>query len=165
VPTGDVSGTGHDDDGAAPLRWAAPVAAIVLALVAGLGLLAWAVAADDPPGRVLAGLAALSLLGTAAFGAVSRPRLAVDDAGVTVRGPFRAATWSWDAVDAVRIVRSRRVGLPVTYLEIEMRDDDGAERLLVLGRLELGTDPVDVATALQDHRAAAGRRGRRDDEA
>ena len=47
--------------------------------------------------------------------------------------------------------------MPAAYLEIDARDDDGTERLLVLGRLELGTDPVDVAEALQAHRADAGR--------
>jgi hypothetical protein len=60
-------------------------------------------------------------------------------------------------------MRMRRMGLPASYLEVEARDEaerDGPEpdsRLLVLGRLELGADPVEVADALQAHRARAGR--------
>ena len=41
------------------------------------------------------------------------------------------------------------MGLPAAYLEVEARDGGPTprptDRLLVLGRLELGTDPVDVA--------------------
>jgi Bacterial PH domain len=59
----------------------------------------------------------------------------------------------------VRVVRARRLGMPSSYLEVDARDDDGTERLLVMGRMELGTDPHDVAEALQHHRARAGRGG------
>lgn len=146
------------DDGRA--AWAAPPAAVALAVVAAVGLAAWAVAADDAPGRVLAGLAALALAAAAVFGWLARPRLAVDADGLSLRGPLAVTTWPWAGVDAVRVVRTRRLGLPAAYVEIEARDAQGHERLMVLGRLELGADPVEVATALQEHRAAAGRRDR-----
>ncbi|GAA4918859.1 PH (Pleckstrin Homology) domain-containing protein [Actinomycetospora succinea] len=143
--------------------WAPPWPAVVLGAAGALGLGAWAVAATDPPGRLLTGLAALALALAAAFGALARPRLRADDDGLALRGLSGRRAWPWARVDAVRAVRMRRMGLPAAYLEVEVRDDgedahDGGERLLVLGRLELGTDPVEVAGALQDHRARAGRR-------
>ncbi|MEJ2864385.1 PH domain-containing protein [Actinomycetospora flava] len=139
--------------------WAPPWPALVLGAAGALGLGAWSLAATDPPGRLLTGLAALALLLSAAFGAFARPRLRADDDGLALRGIAGRHTWSWARVDAVRAVRMRRMGLPAAYLEVEVRDEaDGNERLLVLGRLELGTDPVEVADALQDHRARAGRR-------
>lgn len=150
----------HDPDAAT--RWAAPAGAVVLGALGALGLAAWAVTADDAPGRVLAGLGALALALAALFGGLARPRLAVDDAGLTLRGPLRTLSWPWAGVDAVRVVRARRLGLPTAYVELEARDAAGDERLVVLGRLELGADPVEVAEVLQEHRAAAGRRDRPD---
>lgn len=161
-PDGSDGTAGGSDAAEGPTRWSAPVTAVLIAAVAAFGLGAWAVAADDPPGRVLAGLAALALAAGAVFGALARPRLAVDPAGLSLRGPFAAARWPWSCVDAVRVVRARRLGLPTAYVEVEARDDAGDERLLVLGRLELGADPVEVAAELQRHRAAAGRRGPED---
>jgi hypothetical protein len=97
--------------------------------------------------------------------------LRADDDGLVLRGALGVRHWPWERVDAVRVVRMRRLGLPAAYVEVDARDEGdgppdgsgvdvgpGRERLLVLGRLELGADPVDVAEALQHHRAAAGRR-------
>lgn len=151
----------NSDDGPA-LRWAAPLPAVVLGLIAAVGLLAWVVLGVrtgtlDGPGRLLLGLAGLAVGVAALIGLRARPRLAADDDALVLRGPFTARRWPWTRVDAVRVVRMRRLGVPAAYLEIDARDDDGTERLLVLGRLELGTDPRDVADALQAHRADAGR--------
>jgi hypothetical protein len=148
--------------------WAAPWAAVLLGLVATIGLAAWALAAGDPPGRLLVGIAALVLAVATAVGALARPRLRVDDTGLVLRGVTGTRRWPWERVDAVRVVRMRRLGVHAAYLEVEARDapdgvagDPGADgRLLVLGRLELGTDPVEVADALQEHRARAGRAAR-----
>lgn len=139
--------------------WSAPVGAVVLGAVAAVGLGAWALVGADPAGSLLVGLAALVLAGGALVGALARPRLAARADGLvhrTLRGPH---TWPWARVDAVRVVRLRRLGMPGSYVEVDARDADGRERLLVMGRLELGTDPVDVAAALQHHRARAARAG------
>jgi hypothetical protein len=145
-----------------PTTWAAPWPAVVVGLVAAVGLGAWAVAADDPPGRVLTGVAALALAVAGGIGALARPRLRADESGLALRGATGTRRWPWERIDAVRTVRLRRMGLPASYVEIEARDDEVPDgRLLVLGRLELGTDPVEVAEALQRHRARAGRRARR----
>jgi hypothetical protein len=143
--------------------WAAPWPAVLLGLVGTLGLAAWAVAADDAPGRLLVGIAALAVGVVTVVGAVARPRLRVDDDGLVLRGLTGTRRWAWERVDAVRVVRMRRLGVPAAYLEVEARDGGGdtdtdGGRLLVLGRLELGADPVEVADALQAHRARAGRR-------
>jgi Bacterial PH domain len=147
--------------------WAPPWPAVAVGLLAALGLAAWAVAAADPPGRLLVGLAALALAIVAGVGALARPRLRADETGLALRGATGTRHWPWERVDAVRVVRMRRLGLPAAYLEVEARDPDSDSdtdgswepaRLLVLGRLELGTDPVDVAATLQHHRARAGRR-------
>jgi len=160
---------GPDGSGADPVStWAAPWPAVLLGLVATLGLGAWALAAPDPPGRLLVGIATLAVGVVTAIGAFARPRLSVDDAGLVLRGVTGTRRWPWERVDAVRVVRMRRLGVPAAYVEVEARDEaldatdrvDGG-RLLVLGRLELGTDPVEVAGALQEHRARAGRRAAR----
>jgi hypothetical protein len=151
-------------EGGSASTWAAPWPAVLLGLLATVGLAAWAVAAGDPPGRLLVGIAALVLGVATVIGAVARPRLRADDDGLALRGVSGTRRFPWERVDAVRVVRMRRLGVPAAYLEVEARDDvagaaDGDPgRLLVLGRLELGTDPVEVAGALQEHRARAGRR-------
>jgi hypothetical protein len=158
----------NPDDGApvVPRHWAAPVPAVVLGLLGAVGLLAWAVLGSrtgtlDAPGRLLLGVAGVVVGAAALVGLRARPRLAADDDALVLRGPLTTRRWPWARVDAVRVVRMRRLGLPAAYLEIDARDDDGGERLLVLGRLELGTDPADVAGALQAHRADVGRLGAR----
>lgn len=145
-----------------PRAWAAPFPAVVAGLLGAVGLLAWVLlgartGALDGPGRLLLGVAGGVVGGAALVGLRARPRLAADEDALVLRGPLATRRWPWARVDAVRVVRMRRLGLPAAYLEIDARDDDGTERLLVLGRLELGTDPVDVAEALQAHRADAGR--------
>jgi hypothetical protein len=153
-----------DDPDDPPTAWAAPWPAVLLGAVATVGLAAWALAAGDPPGRLLVGIAALVLAVATAIGAFARPRLRADDTGLVLRGVTGTRRWSWERVDAVRVVRMRRLGVPAAYLEVEARDDAGdttdGGRLLVMGRLELGTDPVEVADALQEHRARAGRAAR-----
>jgi hypothetical protein len=142
------------------LEWAAPRGAVALGLIGAVGLLAAVfVSALDGPGRLLLGVAGVAVGAAAVFGLRARPRLAATGETLAVRGLLGARVWPWTRVDAVRVVRMRRLGLPTAYLEIDARDDDGTERLLVLGRLELGADPVDVAAALQAHRARAGRGG------
>lgn len=141
-----------------PRSWAAPLGAVVLGLVGAVALLAYVVLGTlDGPGRLLLGVAGAAVGVAAVVGLVARPRLAASDEFLTMRGVTGARAWPWARVDAVRVVRMRRLGMPAAYLEIDARDDDGSERLLVLGRLELGTDPHDVADALQAHRASAGR--------
>ena len=126
--------------------WAPKAELTALAWVAAAAAAAWALFADDPPGRVLLGTVALGLVLAGLYGLLVRPRLAADSSGVTVRGLAGSKRWTWAEVN-VRLVRTRRFGREVATIEL---DADRAEvpDLVVLGRLELGTDPEDVVDAL-----------------
>jgi Bacterial PH domain len=108
-----------------------------------------AVLADDPPGRLLGVIAAAFLGAAALFGTVARPRLAVDDVEVAVRGLLGIRRWPWSRVHRLRVVRHRRLGREVAMLELDVMDADGSERLVVLGRLDLGAHPDDVLAEVQ----------------
>lgn len=130
--------------------WAPQPAIVVLAWVLAAVAGAWAVFADDPPGRVLLGVAAMLLAVAGVFALVARPRLAADHEGITVRGLTGARKWAWSEVN-VRLVRTRRLGRDTATLEV---DAENAEppALVVLGRLDLGADPEDVVDALLELR-------------
>lgn len=126
--------------------WAPKTELTALAWGLAAAAAAWAWFTDDPPGRVLLGAIALMLAFAGLFGAVVRPRLAADSAGVTVRGLTRSRRWAWAEVN-VRLVRTRRLGREVATLELDAESAEVSE-LVVLGKLDLGTDPEDVAEAL-----------------
>lgn len=132
------------------MQWSPQSGEVSATAVAG-GTLALAAALVDPVGRVLVGGAAALLLALAAQGALLRPRLRADAAGVTARRAGSATTIGWPALRA-RVRTQRRWGLRSRTLELEDVTDDAV--LVVLGRRELGTDPQDVADAL--HAAGAG---------
>lgn len=104
---------------------------------------------SDPAGRLIAGCAALGLLGAAVFGTRARPRLRADPDGLTVGGLLRARHHPWPLVQDVRVLRMRRWGRESALLEVDTVTADGGERLLVFGRLDLNADPEDVASALR----------------
>ncbi|MEJ8281368.1 PH domain-containing protein [Pseudonocardia spirodelae] len=134
------------------MRWSTPVGAVVALWVLAAAATAWVVAllvsGADPAGALVAGVAAVGLGLAAASGTRARPRLEAGPEGITVR----RLTWTrhvpWSRVDEVRLLRTRRLGRESVLLELELRDVDDAERLVVLGRAELGADPVDVADDL-----------------
>ncbi|MFI9008662.1 PH domain-containing protein [Actinosynnema sp. NPDC053489] len=117
--------------------------------------LAWGLAAvfllvtiisSDPMSRVFLGLATLVQLALGAHGTFVRPRLLVDDSGLTVRtlsGPRRLP---WHEVK-VRLVRTRRFGRETPTLELDWQHGED-EQLFVLTTVDLGTDPRDVADVL-----------------
>lgn len=111
--------------------------------------------AEDPPGRLLGGVAAVGLLIFAAGSWRARPRLAVDGDALVYRGWFRTQTLKTTDIESIRITEFRRIGRRVRLLEI-----DTGERLIVLTRWDLGTDPL---TAL-DGLTAAGIADRRPTE-
>ncbi|MGW5050860.1 PH domain-containing protein [Actinokineospora sp. NPDC004072] len=123
------------DPAAVGVGWALCAAAVAAALLV-----------DDTRGSVLLVVAAALLGLLALFGTVARPRLAADHDGVTVRGLVGRKRWRWAEVN-VRLVRTRRLGRVSTAVEL---DADNAEPpgLVLLGRLDLGADPEDVAEAL-----------------
>ena len=132
------------------LRYSPKPAAVVVAWVALLAAAGWAVLTPDPVGRVLA-VVAVGLLGSLALIAtVARPRLAADHDELRVGRLRGARRWPWRRVHRIEVVRTRRLGRDSTVLEVEARDPDGTEHLLVLTRLDLGADPAQVVQELRE---------------
>jgi hypothetical protein len=103
----------------------------------------WAILVDDPPGQVLLAVAALTLVLAGLFGTIARPRLAADADGITVRSLVGRKHWPWAEVN-VRLMHTRRFGRDVASVEVDADPD-----LVVLTRLDLGADPVDVIDAIR----------------
>ncbi|MGH3903883.1 MAG: PH domain-containing protein [Pseudonocardiaceae bacterium] len=139
------------------LRYSPKPLAVVLAWVAWLAAVSWAITTSDPIGRVLA-VAGVALLGSLALIAtVARPRLAADRDGIQVGRLRGALRWPWRDVHRIEVLCTRRLGRDSRVLELEAVDPDGTERLIVLTRLDLGTDPALVAQALREVSAGPGR--------
>jgi hypothetical protein len=107
----------------------------------------------DPPGRVMTGFAALGLILFAGVSWRARPRLAITEDGLVVRGWFRTQLLRREDIKLIRITEFNRYGRKVRMLEVEL--DNGG--LLILSRWDLGTDPLHVLDAL----TAAGYAGRK----
>lgn len=106
----------------------------------------------DPPGRVLAGVAAGGLLLFAGMSWRARPKLAITPDGLALRGWFRTQLLQQSDIKIIRIIEFRRYGRKVRLLEVETADGG----LVLFSRWDLRTDPLDVLDAL----TAAGYAGR-----
>lgn len=106
----------------------------------------------DLPGRVLTGVAALGLLAFAIFSWRARPKLAITDDGLVVRGWWRTQVLRRADITLIRITEFRRIGRTTRLLEVDTTDG----RLVVFTRWDLGTNPLEVLDAL----TAAGYAGR-----
>jgi hypothetical protein len=137
----------------APHTWASPPALVGMAWVLCVGALAWTILADDPRGRILTAIAAAGLLLFALFGTVARPRLSADTDGIEIRRLGGRQRWAWGAV-RISVSSTRRFGRTVSLLELDAGDDseDGDGALVVLGWLDLGTEPEEVAAVLRAYR-------------
>lgn len=123
------------------LGWTAAVIALLLTLTV-----------DDAPSRLFGIVATIGIAAGAVFGTVARPRLAVDESGITVRGLTGSRHWRWSQVHRLRVVRHRRLGREVPMLEVDALADDGTEQLTVLGRIDLDADPDDVLATIHSLR-------------
>ena len=134
------------------LSWSPSAPLVVLGWVAAAAAVVWCVlltvSGSDPAGRLIAGIAAVMLIVASLFGTVARPRLRVDDSGLTVTGLRGSRHHPWPFVRDVRVLRGRRLGLSTSLLEIDTCTLDGDEQLVVLGRLDLAEDPEEVAAAV-----------------
>lgn len=117
--------------------------------------LAWGLAAvsllvtilsSEAASRLFLGLATVLLLAIGAYGTFVRPRLVVDDSGLTVRTLTGARQLPWHEVK-VRITHTRRLGRETATLELDWQHGEH-EQLFVLTPLDLGADPRDVANVL-----------------
>ncbi|MCE0761861.1 PH domain-containing protein [Pseudonocardia kujensis] len=135
-------------------QWAPTAGLVALAWVLAAGAVGWLVVLllgdADPAGRLIAGVAALGLAYAALVGTIARPRLALHRHGLEVRSLTRRRSVDWPAVQRVRVLRTRRFGRETSLLELDLLVG-GEERLVVLGRLDLGADPEDVAEVLRPY--------------
>lgn len=127
--------------------WAPKTAGIVWIGVIGLVMAAVAVTVvTDLPGRVLGGVAALGLILFATASWRARPKLAITDAGLEIRGWLSTRVLTKADITLIRITEFRRLARKVRLLEIDTADD----RLHVFTRWDLGTDPLQVLDTLTD---------------
>ena len=135
-------------------EWSPPALGIAACGILGLILAIGAVTLiTDTPGRILVGIAAMGLLAFASLSWRARPRLAISDDGLVIRGWSRTNLLQRGDIKIIRITEFRRLARKVRLLEIDTTDD----RLLVFTRWDLGTDPLNVLDAL----TAAGYAGSR----
>ena len=131
------------------MQWSPRAGETAALAVLGLGL-ALAVVFLDAAGRVLVGAGAVLLLLLAARDVLTRPRLTAGPDGVDVRRLTGGTHLPWSRL-GVRVREIRRLGVRGRTLELDTasgpEDDDGV--LIVLGRRDLGADPVEVARALR----------------
>ncbi|MGA5543208.1 PH domain-containing protein [Mycobacterium sp. NPDC051198] len=126
-------------------HWSPPAAGVAGCAIAGLAMAIAAVTViTDPPGRVLAGIAGVGLLTFATLSWRARPKLAINQDSLIVAGWLRTRTYRRDEIRKIRITEFRRIARKVRLLEIDAVDD----RLEVLTRWDLGTDPLDVLDTL-----------------
>ena len=126
-------------------EWSPPTLGIAVCGIFGL-ILAIAVVTviTDPPGRILVGIAAVGLLVFASLSWRARPKLAITDDGLRIRGWSRTQALRRSDIKIIRITEFRRLARKVRLLEVDTVDD----RLLVFTRWDLGTDPLVVLDAL-----------------
>jgi Bacterial PH domain len=135
-------------------EWSPPRLGIAACGIVGLILATGAVTLiTDAPGRILVGIAAMGLLVFASVSWRARPKLAISDDGLVIRGWSRTNLLRRGDIKIVRITEFRRLARKVRLLEVDTTDG----RLLVFTRWDLGTDPLNVLDAL----TAAGYAGSR----
>jgi hypothetical protein len=135
-------------------EWSPSALGIAACGVLGLILATGAVTLiTDVPGRILVGIAAVGLVVFASLSWRARPKLAIRDDGLVIRGWSRTKLLRRSDIKIIRITEFRRLARKMRLLEIDTSDD----RLFVLTRWDLGTDPLNVLDAL----TAAGYAGSR----
>ncbi|MGV0837109.1 PH domain-containing protein [Mycolicibacterium thermoresistibile] len=126
-------------------QWGPTTGSVAAIGLLGLFLAIIAVTAiTDPPGRVLTVVAAVGLIAFATLSWRARPKLAITDDGLVIRGWWRTHMLQRHDIQLIRITEFRRLARKVRLLEIDTTDD----RLLVFTRWDLGTDPLSVLDAL-----------------
>jgi len=129
------------------MSWAPRLAETALAALGGM-VLAVVGFTVDPTGRWLVWAAAALLFGVAAVDLLVRPRLQADNSGLTVRALTGQTVAAWPLVE-MKLRQQQRFGRSVATIELDIED-----KLIVLGRRELGTEPEDVLhqlLELRDH--------------
>ena len=108
-----------------------------------IGALVALLITGDVGGRLLAGLAAILLLGYVVTDLVFSPRVVASSTGVVINSPLLRARLTWAEIEDVRPDTRLRLGLRSTTLEI-----DAGATLAVLSRRAIGTDPLLAADVI-----------------
>ncbi|MFC7342521.1 PH domain-containing protein [Saccharopolyspora griseoalba] len=127
-----------------PNSWAPAKGLVACGWALAAAAAAWFALTDAATDRLFVGVLVLALVAAAAHGSFVRPRLAADSTGLTVRTLTGSKHFDWPQV-TVRVREHRRLGRTNAGLEL-----DADPQLIVLGRLELGADPYEVAFRLHD---------------
>ncbi len=106
----------------------------------------WVVIAGSPEDRLVAGAGVFVTAIAAGLLLTMRARLTAGPECLTVRGPAGSRAIRWDEIAAISAPSRRRRGLASTSLELDLADDG----LVILGKTELGADPVEVAQELRE---------------
>ncbi|MCB9439385.1 MAG: PH domain-containing protein [Mycolicibacterium sp.] len=126
-------------------QWGPTTGSLATLAVAGAALLTAAVMlVTDLPGRVLLVTAGTGIVLFACFTWRARPKLAITDDGLALRGWFRTLIVTRADLALLRITEFRRLGRSQRMLELETTDD----QLRVFTRWDLGVDPLEVLDAL-----------------
>src|ERR1700752_976745 len=126
-------------------EWSPPASGIAACGVLGLILAIGAVTLiTDAPGRILVGIAAAGLLVFASLSWRARPKLAIRDDGLVIRGWSRTNPLGRSDIKGIRLTEFPRIARKVRLLEIDTTDG----RLFVFTRWDLGIDPLHVLDAL-----------------
>jgi hypothetical protein len=134
-----------------PNAWAPAQGLVTLSWVLAAAALAATVLGTDPAGRILTALGTVGLVLFALFGTIARPRLLADADGIEIRRLTGRQRWPWRSV-RISVSTTRRFGRSVSLLELDAQDTDDQDddgHLIVLGWLDLGTEPEEVAAALR----------------
>jgi hypothetical protein len=110
-----------------------------LAVLSAAALVA-AVVLRDPIDRIVTGVAAVVAIAIAIAG--WRRRLVGGPRGLLIAGLSGSRLVPWSTVRGIDCGKTKRLGS--STLEIDLVDDE----LILLGRIELGAEPVDVAVEL-----------------
>lgn len=126
-----------------------PSALVWTCWVLAVATLAYTVFSGDPIGRFVTGVATLGFALFALFGTIARPRLRADADGIEIRRLLGRQRLAWGTV-RISVSSSRRLGRSVSLLELDTGNDEDVDGgLVVLGWLDLGTEPRLVADALR----------------
>jgi hypothetical protein len=129
-------------------QWSPRPALVGIGWLGALALLATTLVSGSAETRLFTGVATIAFVLAAAYGTLLRPKLHADADGLVVRLLNGRLRLSWQNT-RIKVARTRRLGRTVSLLELDGRDEQGEEQLVVLGWLELGTDPDDVLDVLR----------------
>ena len=128
-------------------EWSAPLGLVSCGWALAACSAAWWWLAGSPTDRLFVGVLVVVLTVAAGAGSALRPRLRADTGGIALRGLTGTRHHPWSGVE-VRVRTRQRLGLSSSTLELDLASGE----LVVLGRLDLGEDPEDVADALDELR-------------